>query len=269
MRKRDRKELALSTVEDHPIYIAKVHYYGEVEEDPEIDPEDLRIRAWVEAPEPPELAPGLNAFVPLVSMLGPTHLFMNASAASGALYPAVEMLREASAELLQGESAARSYLAEGKPIRVGGAPMAKSYETATARIPAVVPRSEGQSSRVHEFALMERGSAQIWARSRAPEEGGQAFFANSGLMLLIQHIAHGCNYRETVIPMAAGVGAFLAQFEAYETELSEDRGEKMTEEGWGTIGVGILQMDWGVIGAVAYADDPREALDRLKGGEAG
>jgi hypothetical protein len=252
---------------DRPIYVVNVHYYGDVELANlapwgDFDPTDLDIRAWVEVPEAQELVPGRNALVGLIPMLAPTHLFFNANAATGALYPAVQLLKDTSADLLKGEEAARSYSVEGVPITVGGAPMFGFEETVEARIPSVIPESEGESSRIHEFALMQRGD-DLWSRSRAPELGGQAYFANSGLMLLIQHVANNADYEETTVPIAAGLGAFVGQFEAYEKEASEDIGEELTEAHWADLGEGILKMQWDVIGLVAYSDDPAEYLAEL------
>jgi hypothetical protein len=245
---------------DRPIYVANVHYFGDVE-DLEIEPEDLDIRAWLDVPEPQEILPRRSALVALIPMIAPYHLFMNANAASGAFYSSVDLLRNASAELLKGESSARSYTAEGKTITVGGAPMFEFSDTFGARIPRAISESEGKSQRIQEFALMERrGGGEIWSRSRAPEGGGQAFFANSGLMLLIQHVARNCDYANTVVPIAAGLAAFVHQFESYEAELNEDREDDMTEENWAAAGEAILRLDWNIIGVVAYADDPTAAL---------
>ena len=248
---------------DRPIYVANVHYLGDVDV-LGVEPEDLDIRAWVQVPEPQEIVPGRNALVALVPMLAPYHLFMNASAAWGALYPAVELVNEASAELLKGESAARSYSVEGKPIRVGGPP--EFEEPFEARVPRTVPEPEGKSSRVQEFALMVRrgGGGDIYARSRAPEEGGQAFFANSGLALLIQHVAHECDYEETIVPIAAGLGAFVGQFESFEQDVRDEPDVEISEENWAGIGGEILTLGWqDVIGGVVFSEDPRQALAEL------
>jgi len=246
---------------DRPIYTANVHYFGDVEA-LDVAPEDLDIRAWVEAPPAPDLSPGRDALIGLATMLAPQHLFMNANASSASVYPTVELLRSASNELLQGEDAARAYRAEGRAITVGGLPMGEIYDRFSARIPAVVNQPEGESKRIQEFALIETSDRNggFWARSRAPE-AGQAFFANSGQMLLIQHIAQQCDYEETVVPMAAGLGAFVTQFEAFEKVAeAEVLGEEPTEEYWASLETNILRLDWGLIGEVALSPNPREAL---------
>lgn len=255
---------------DRPIYVANIHYYGDVDAMDKA-PEDLEIRAWVDAPEPQELIPdeipgSINALVALIPPLAPYHLFMNATASTAALYPAVELLRDASNQLLKGEKSARSYRAEGKPITVGGPPDFVDAETAA--IPSTIPESEGKSTRIQEFALMERPkTGDIWSRSRAPEIGGSAFFANAGLMLLIQHVAHNYDYEETVVPIGAGLGAFVGQFDAYEQQLKEDRGDEVDEDDWAAYGENILTLGWADrIASVIYSDDPRQALAQLSRG---
>jgi hypothetical protein len=101
--------------------------------------------------------------------------------------------------------------------------------------------------------MQQRGSGDYWGRSRAPSRGGQPYFANSALVLLIQHIAKTRDYERAVVPMAAGLSAFIAL-----VDVVEDEGD-VDEAGWRAIGKDVYKMN-DLISEVVLADDPRQEL---------
>lgn len=238
-------------------YTARVHYYGDVIENEAVG--ELDIRAWVEAPEPPEIH-GRNALAPLVALAAPYNLLLNATAEPDYIYPAVDMLDRAAEALLEDEQTARSYTLHGEIFNL----VDPSGSPTEAAIPSAVPEPKGKAPRMLDLSLMEnKETGGIWSRSRAPEEGGQPYFANSGLMLLLQHVAHNCKYESAVVPMAAGLGAFVEQFRAIE-QVQEQEGITMNESSWAALGQEVPAPFMPVITQVVFFDDPRQELATFK-----
>jgi hypothetical protein len=168
------------------------------------------------------------------------------------------MLDRAAEQLLESEQKAREYSLDDEAFNVGDL-----MRRAWAGLPERLSESEGKSSRVVNASLMCRRSRQeYWGRSRSPARGAP-YFANAGLMVLIEHVARHYDYESTVIPVAAGLASFTSQLEGLEKALQE-RGVDADESVWRAYGRRILTTFSASIQDITFSDDPRGSLATWK-----
>jgi hypothetical protein len=240
------------------VFDANVYFYGDVKGD-DTPLEDHDMRAWVDLPDTgarlDETDVDPAALLP--PLLATSTLYLNAKAASYFIDPLNGALRDFAELLLESEDEAREAgLAEDIQFTMVLLPTDDMWSSGLTDlpIPRAVQESEGQAPRRTRLSLMQlRGSGGYWGRSRAPSRGGQPYFANSALLLLIQHIAKTRDYERAVVPMAAGLSAFIALVDMAEDEAGVDEG------GWRVIGKDVYKFN-DPIREVVLADDPRQEL---------
>ncbi len=193
----------------------------------------------------------------LPPLLATSTLYLNARAAPYFLNPLNGALRDA-AELVEEDEAAARELGSAEELAFRWVQLPSddlwSSGITDIPIPRTIPESEGRAPRRTRLSLMQlRGNGDYWGRSRAPSRGGQPYFANSALVLLIQHIARTRDYQRAVVPMAAGLATFIDMVDQAEENADVD------EAGWRAIGKNVYKFN-DLISEVVLADDPRQEL---------
>lgn len=179
------------------VYEAGVHYYGEVDEDPEVG----SIRAWVKAKAPPEITPGRNALAYIIPASCGFHLYL-ASQSDPRFCDALSSLSQSVAErVLVSEEAAQGFSCSKEQLDVRDF----AGSSSVAPLPTQIQESEGKSTRVWSAAVTRDRQGQLGTKTSAPLGGGQAYFSCAASFELLEYATRQESYEDTVVPAAAGL----------------------------------------------------------------
>lgn len=199
------------------IYGAAVHFAGAV------DQSDGDIRAWVEAPDPPEIGYGRNALALLVPLAAAKIVYLTTNAPDYAA-PTVETLDAAAERLLE-------------------RPGDRELNLADPSLPTYVDGGEEKADAKWSATLVQSRKGGYWVKARGPVRGAPTF-ALWGVVGLIDHVARHADFEATVLPAMWGVRTLSEMAERLEWELLGRGGEDFLGE---------------FVAAVVASDDPRVA----------